>query len=123
MAQIEHGLGLTRVDWWVAGEEEDGGSGTVFDGVVAPEVLEVDGDAYRVRWCSAGACAWSLVLAVDSCGVSGRTEQFWAPAARESVILLVDCMKMDGGGLRRSARNRKERNTKRWRRLLSGSSI
>jgi hypothetical protein len=40
--------GSPRFDWWVTGEEEDGGSGTVVDGVVAPEVSEVEGGLYGV---------------------------------------------------------------------------
>jgi hypothetical protein len=40
--------GSPGFDRWVTDEEEDGGSGTVFDGVVAPEVLEVDRGLYEM---------------------------------------------------------------------------
>jgi hypothetical protein len=41
--------GSPGFDRWVADEEEDGGSGTVFDGAVAPKLLEVDRGFYEMR--------------------------------------------------------------------------
>jgi hypothetical protein len=41
--------GSPGFDAWVAGEEEDSGSGMAFDGMVAPKVLEVDRGLYEMH--------------------------------------------------------------------------
>jgi hypothetical protein len=58
----------------VAVYENVSGNGSVVGGVVAPEVQEVDGEAYEVCRSSGKMCVWSSISGLASYGGSGRTE-------------------------------------------------
>jgi hypothetical protein len=81
-----------------------------------------DGVVDEVRKESAIPRAWSTGLGVVSCDVCTRTEEFWAPAAWNLVMPSKSCTRTDRGGIRGSERNRGEGNSKKRRRLPSGST-
>jgi hypothetical protein len=88
----------------------------------APGVSGGDGVVDKVRKESAMPRVWSTSLGVIFCDVCTWTEEFWAPAAWNSVMPSKCYMKIDRGGIRRREQNRGEGNSKQWRRLPSGSS-